>query len=57
MQSISGRVSNPMKRHYDHSNSYKGLTEGVAYRFKDLIYYHHHRDNGSIGEDVVLATP
>ena len=54
------RVSIAVKRHCDHSNSYKGkhLTEGTAYSFSGVVHYHHVRENGTMqhGAGEELAT-
>ena len=49
------RVSIAVKRHHDHSNSYKGkhLT-GAGLQFRDLVNYHHGRKHSGVQADVVL---
>ena len=45
------RVSIAVKRHQDHSNSYKGkhLT-GAGLQFRGLVNYHHDRKHGGVRE-------
>lgn len=43
-----------MKRHHDHSNTYKYLSEVVAYSFKGSVCYPLDREHGSMQKDTVL---
>ena len=45
-----------MKRHHDHSNSYKGkyLIEVQACSFRSLVHYHQGSEHGSLQADMVL---
>ena len=49
------KVSITVKRHKDHSNSYKRKCFIVAgLRFGGLIHYHYNRKHGGIQADLVL---
>ena len=49
------RVSIAVKRHHDHSNSYKGKhLIGVAYSFTGLAHFPHGREHGGMQADTVL---
>jgi hypothetical protein len=43
-----------VKRPHDQGNSYKNLSLGLAYSFRDSIHYHHGRKHGSTQADMVL---
>ena len=46
-----------VKRHHDHSNSYKGerLKLGLAYSFRGLVHCHHGGEHGLMQPDMVLG--
>jgi hypothetical protein len=49
------RVSISMKRHHDHSISYKGKhLIGADLHFRGLGHYHHGKKHGGMQADVVL---
>ena len=43
-----------MKRHHDHSNSYKGKYLIGAYSFRGLVHYYHGGKHDSVQADMVL---
>ena len=43
-----------MKKHHDHSSSYKGHLTGAGLQFRGLVHYHHGRKHGSVQADMVL---
>lgn len=44
-----------MKRHHDHSSSYKGKKLiGVSLQFRDVVHFHHGWEHGDIQGDLVL---
>jgi hypothetical protein len=44
-----------VKRHHDHSNSYKSKNLlGLAYRFRGLVHYQQQQKHGSTQADMVL---
>ena len=47
------RISIAVKRHHDHSNSYKEFI-GAGLQFRGLVHYHHGRKHGGTQADVVL---
>ena len=52
---VLARASIVMKRHYDHSNSYKGKhLIGVGLQFRGLVYYCHGGWHGGKQADMVL---
>ena len=52
---ISVRVSVAVKRHRDQGNSYKDISLGLAYRFRDSVHYHQCREHSSIQVGMVLV--
>ena len=50
------RISMAVKRHHDHSNSYKGNIWGGSLQLRGLVHLHHHgTKHGSIQTDMVLG--
>jgi hypothetical protein len=47
------RVSIAVKRHHDHSNSYKGR-HLIGSEFRGLVHCHHGRKHGRVQADMVL---
>ena len=49
------RVFTAVKRHHDHSSSYKGkYLIGAGLQFRGLIHYHHDKKHGNMQADMVL---
>jgi hypothetical protein len=49
------RVSIALKRHHDHSNSYRGKhLIGAGLQFRDVVHYHHGQKHGGTQVDLVL---
>ena len=55
VSSVLVRVSTAMKKHFDHSNSYKKKhLIGTGLEFRGVVHYTHGRKHGSMQEDMVL---
>jgi hypothetical protein len=43
-----------MNRHHDQDNSYKDISLGLAYRFRNSVHYHHGGKHGSVQAGMEL---